>query len=37
MQTPLETMGLFKRTTLYSRLGVTEVVYPETVRYADGI
>ena len=37
LQTPLETAGLFKRTTLYSRIGVTEFVYPETVRYADGI
>ena len=37
LQTPLETAGLFKRTTLYSRVGVTEVVYSETIRYADGI
>lgn len=37
MQTPLENAGLFKKTTLYGRLGVVEFVYPETVGYRDGI
>ena len=37
LSTPLDTFGLFKKTTYYSRVGVTEVVYPETVAYRDGI
>ena len=36
-RTPLEYRSLYQLTTYYGRLGVVEFVYPETVRYADGI
>jgi len=36
-RTPLEYRGIRQITTYYGRLGVTEVVYPETVGYRDGI
>jgi hypothetical protein len=36
-KTPLEYRSLFQLTTYYGRLGVLEIVYSETVRYADGI
>lgn len=36
-RTPLEYRGIYQLTTYYGRLGVVEFVYPETVRYMDGI
>ncbi|MGY2438565.1 DUF2184 domain-containing protein [Pseudomonas sp. SDO52101_S400] len=36
-RTPLEYRGIRQITTYYGRLGVVEVVYPETVGYRDGI
>lgn len=36
-RTPLQYDGLYHKTTYYCRLGVVEVVYPETVGYFDGI
>ncbi len=36
-RTPLEYRGLHQLTTYFGRLGVIEVVYPETILYADGI
>ena len=36
-RTPLEYRGIHQITTYFGRLGVVEVVYPETVGYADGI
>ncbi len=35
-RTPLEYRSLFQITTYYGRLGEVEIVYPETVGYADG-
>ena len=36
-RTPLEYRGIHQLTTYFGRLGVIELVYPETVQYADGI
>jgi hypothetical protein len=36
-RTPLEYRSIFHITTYFGRLGVVEFVYPETIRYADGI
>lgn len=36
-RTPLEYRDLRQLTTYFGRLGVTEIVYPETISYADGI
>lgn len=36
-RTPLEYRSLFQLTTYYGRLGVIEIVYSETLQYADGI
>lgn len=36
-RTPMEYRSLYQCVTYYGRIGVIEAVYPETVRYADGI
>lgn len=36
-RTPIEYRGIHQLTTYFGRLGVIEFVYPETLRYADGI
>lgn len=36
-RTPLEYRSLYQLTTYFGRLGVIEMVYPECVRYSDGI
>jgi hypothetical protein len=36
-RTPLEYRSIYHLTTYFGRLGVTEIVYPECVFYADGI
>lgn len=36
-RTPVENRSIWQIVTYYAKLGVTEVVYPETVQYADGI
>lgn len=36
-RTPLEYRSIYHLTTYFGKLGVVEVVYPETVMYADGI
>jgi hypothetical protein len=36
-RTPLEYRSITQLTTYFGRLGVVEVVYPETIQYADGI
>lgn len=36
-RTPLEYRSIYHLTTYFGRLGVMEFVYPETLRYADGI
>jgi hypothetical protein len=36
-RTPLEYRSLYQLTTYFGRLGCVEFVYPECVRYADGI
>jgi hypothetical protein len=36
-RTPLEFRSIYQLTTYFGRLGVVEVVYPETLGYADGI
>ena len=36
-RTPLEYRSIFHMTTYFGRLGVLEVVYPETLYYADGV
>jgi len=36
-RTPLEYRSIYHLTTYFGRLGVVETVYPECVRYADGI
>jgi hypothetical protein len=36
-RTPLEYRGIHQLTTYFGRLGVVEVVYPETLNYVDGI
>ncbi len=35
-RTPLEYRSIFHLTTYFGRLGVVEIVYPETIAYADG-
>ena len=36
-RTPLEYRSIYHITTYFGRLGCLELVYPETIRYADGI
>jgi hypothetical protein len=36
-RTPLEWRSLYNMTTYWGRLGVIEIVYPETIGYRDGI
>lgn len=36
-RTPLEYRSIFHLTTYFGKLGVVEIVYPETVLYMDGI
>jgi hypothetical protein len=36
-RTPVQFMSIYHLTTYYCRLGVVEVVYPETIAYRDGI
>jgi hypothetical protein len=36
-RTPLEYRSIFHITTYFGKLGCLEIVYPETIRYADGI
>jgi len=36
-RTPLEYRSIYHLTTYFGRLGVLEIVYPETLYYADGI
>lgn len=36
-RTPLEYRGIHQLTTYFGRLGVVEVVYPETIGYLDGV
>lgn len=36
-RTPLQYSGIFQKTTYFGRLGVLEVVYPETLGYRDGL
>ena len=36
-RTPVQYMSLYHMTTYYCRLGVVEMVYPETIGYRDGI
>lgn len=36
-RTPLEYRSLYQLTTYFGRLGVIEIVYPECIRYSDGI
>jgi hypothetical protein len=36
-RTPLQYEGIYHKATYYCRLGVVEVVYPETVSYWDGL
>jgi hypothetical protein len=36
-RTPIQYDSLYHKTTYYCRLGVVEVVYPETIAYRDGI
>jgi hypothetical protein len=36
-RTPLQYESLYQKTTYFGRLGVVEIVYPETVSYVDGI
>lgn len=36
-RTPIQYDGLYHKTTYYCRLGVAEVVYPETMGYFDGL
>lgn len=36
-RTPVQYDGMYHKTTYYCRLGVLEVVYPETLAYRDGI
>lgn len=36
-RTPIQYQSIYHSTTYYCRLGCTEVVYPETVAYRDGI
>jgi len=36
-RTPVQFAGLYHSTTYYGRLGSTEIIYPETIGYFDGI
>jgi hypothetical protein len=36
-RTPIQYMSIYHQTTYFCRLGVVEVVYPETIAYRDGI
>lgn len=36
-RTPVQFEGIYHKTTYYCRLGVVEVVYPETIGYFDGL
>lgn len=36
-RTPIQYDSIFHKTTYYCRLGVVEVVYPETIAYRDGL
>jgi hypothetical protein len=36
-RTPIQYDSIYHKTTYYCRLGVTEVVYPETIVYRDGL
>lgn len=36
-RTPMEYRSLYQLTTYFGRLGVVELVYPNTIRYCDGI
>jgi hypothetical protein len=36
-RTPIQFEGIYHKTTYFCRLGVTEVVYPETMGYFDGL
>lgn len=36
-RTPLQTVGIYQKVDYYGKLGVVEVVRPETMAYADGI
>lgn len=36
-RTPVQYDGIYHKTTYYGRLGVVEVVYPDTIGYVDGI
>lgn len=36
-RTPVQYDAIYHKTTYYCKLGVTEVVYPETISYRDGI
>jgi hypothetical protein len=36
-RTPIQYDSIYHKCTYYGRLGVVEVVYPETVAYRDGI
>ena len=36
-RTPIEFRGIYQITTYYGRCGQVELVYPETLQYADGI
>ena len=36
-RTPVQYMSIYHQTTYFCRLGVVEVVYPETMGYRDGI
>lgn len=36
-RTPIQYDGIYHKSTYFCRLGVTEIVYPETIGYLDGI
>ncbi len=36
-RTPIQYEGIYHKTYYYCRLGVVEVVYPETMGYFDGL
>lgn len=36
-RTPIQYMSIYHQTTYFCRLGVVEVVYPETIAYRDGL
>jgi hypothetical protein len=37
VRTPIQYDAMYHKTTYYCRLGVVEVVYPETIAYRDGL